>query len=126
MTRSSLSRRALATAAVAIAAGIGSMAGVSYAQDGKAANPASTTSTAQKTPSPPSPADRGIMPAVDQALQQLVANGTINQDQATAVEQDAAAGSIDPKTLVQSGLVNETQMQAIGNSLDQVKQAAGN
>jgi hypothetical protein len=118
-----LNRHTLTTAAVAVAAAIGSVAGVSYAQGGKP-GPPTPTNSAQKTVSAPSPADGGIMPAVHDALQRLVAAGTINQQQGTAVEQDAAAGSIDPRALVQSGLVNEAQMQAIGNSLDQVKEAA--
>jgi hypothetical protein len=111
-----LNRRALTTAAVALAAAIGSAAGVSYAQDG--------TSVPQKTVSTASPTEGGIMPAVHDALQQLVAAGTIDEQQAGAVEQDAAEGSIDPRALVESGLVDESQMQAIGESLDRVKEAA--
>lgn len=124
MTIPYLSRRALATALVAVVAAIGSVAGVSYAQDGKPGNPEPADS-AQKSPPSPSPADGGIMAGVHSALQRLVADGTISQQQATAVEQDAAAGSIDPNALVQGGVVNDAQMQAIGTSLDKVKQAAG-
>jgi hypothetical protein len=116
-------RRGLAMAAVALATAIGSVTGVSYAQDGKPAARVSA-GAAQKNPSATTPADNGIMVGVHRALQRLVAQGTIDQQQADAVEQDAAAGSIDPRALVQSGLVDEAQMEAIGNSLDQVKQAA--
>ncbi|MGB2952656.1 MAG: hypothetical protein WBB74_04595 [Gaiellaceae bacterium] len=125
-----LNRRTLATAVVASVAAVGSIAGVSFAQGngtkGNETKSPAATETAQKSQLPASPADGAILAGVHTALQRLVANGTISQHQADAVQRQAAAGSIDPRTLVQSGLVNDAQMRAIGDSLDQVKQAAGN
>jgi hypothetical protein len=54
-----------------------------------------------------------------------VSQGTINQSQADAVQQQVEAGSVEPKQLVDDGIVTEAQMRAIGNSLDQVKRSFG-
>jgi hypothetical protein len=125
MSTQLLNRRTLATAAIATIAAVGSVAGVSLAQGDGTKSPAVTEST-QKSQLPAGPAEGAILPGVHKALERLVANGTIDQHQADAVQQQAAAGSIDPKALVESGLVSDAQMRAIGDSLDQVKQAAGN
>ena len=51
----------------------------------------------------------------------LAADGTIDQHQADAVQAQADAGSIDPKQLVQSGTVTDSQMHAIAVKIDQLK-----
>ena len=61
------------------------------------------------------------MAAARGALDQLVANGTIDQSQADTIEQDVAAGSVDSQALVADGVVTEAQMQAVSDALDQVK-----
>lgn len=109
-------RRALATVAVVVVAGTASAAAVGFAQGNGAS---STPTTGRQAPS-------GILAGVHNTLEKLVTQGTINQQQADAVQQQANAGSIDPKTLVQRGVVSDAQMRAIGNSIDQVKRAAGN
>jgi len=113
MIRSLLRRRALPTAAAAVFAGAVSVAAVSYAQDGPTQTPA------------PAAAPGGILAGVHRALEDLVSQGTITQTQADAVQQQADAGSIDPKSLVQAGVLTDAQMQVVANSLDQVKEAGG-
>ncbi len=112
------SRRLLAGVTVAAAAGIASAAGVGYAQ-GDGARPAAGTSVASATPVP------GVLAGIHEGLAGLVAEGTIDQAQADAVQQQADAGSIDPKTLVASGVVSDPQMRAIADVIDRVKQAGG-
>jgi hypothetical protein len=57
------------------------------------------------------------------ALQALVTQGTINQSQADAVQRQVQAGSVDPKTLVDSGTLNNDQMRQVADTLDAVKRA---
>lgn len=111
-----LTRRVLASTAVAVAIAAGSVAGTSLAQ-GNGSPPVTSTPTAA------SPG--GILAGVHDALARLVTNGTITQAQADAVQQQANAGSIDPKQLVQSGALTDAQMRVVAAAIDQVKQAAG-
>ena len=112
------SRRLLATIAVAAAAGVASAAGIGLAQDG-GSKPAASTPVATTAPVP------GVLARIHNGLARLVALGTIDQQQADAVQRQADAGSIDPKTLVASGVVSDQQMRAIADVVDQVKQAGG-
>jgi hypothetical protein len=114
MTHRILSRRTLATVAIAAAVSIGSVAGVSLAQGSAPAQAVSTPSAATASPG-------GILAGVHLVLAGLVADGTIDQQQADAVQSQANAGSIDPKQLVQSGTVTDSQMHAIAAKIDQVK-----
>jgi hypothetical protein len=110
-------RRALVTTAIVVATAAGSVAGVSLAQ-GTGGTPAAST--------PALPAQEGgILGSVHIALTRLVAAGTIDQQQADAVQAQANAGSIDPKQLVQSGTLTDAQMRVVGNVLAQVKQGFG-
>lgn len=111
-----LTRRVLASAAIAVGIAAGSVAGTSLAQ-GNGSPPAAST------PAAASPG--GILAGVHDALAHLVATGTITQAQADAVQQQANRGSIDPKQLVQSGALGDTQMHAVADAIDQVKQAGG-
>jgi hypothetical protein len=114
MTHRILSRRTLATAAIAVAVSIGSIAGASLAQGNDPTQAVSTPSAATASPG-------GILTGVHLVLAGLVADGTIDQQQADAVQSQADAGSIDPKQLVQSGTVTDSQMQAIAAKIDQLK-----
>ena len=114
MTRRILSHRTLATAAIAVAVSIGSVTGVSLAQGNDPTPAASTPSAATASPG-------GILAGVHLVLAGLVADDTIDQQQADAVQSQADAGSIDPKQLVQSGTVADTQMRAIAAKIDQLK-----
>jgi hypothetical protein len=111
-----LSRRILASAAIAVAIVAGSVAGTSLAQ-GNGSPPATST--------PATAAPGGILAGVHDALEQLVTGGTITQSQADAVQQQANEGSIDPKQLVQSGALTDAQMRVVAAVIDHVKQAAG-
>jgi hypothetical protein len=116
MYRRILNRRSLVTIAVALAAGTASAAGVGYAQGNGASGGTSTVSSG---------APGGILAGVHSALENLVSQGMISQQQADAVQQEADAGSIDPKTLVQSGVISDAQMRVVASGIDQLKQAAG-
>ena len=110
-------RRILANVAIAIAVGTASAAGVALAGGGGGGSPSGTT-----------PTGSGLVPtpigvAARNALQRLVAAGTINQAQADAVQREVDAGSVDPKTLVDSGAVSDAQMHAIADVLDRVKRS---
>lgn len=110
------SRRLLVTIAVAAVAGVASAAGVGFAQDGGTQPATSTVTTAPAT---------SVLAGIHDGLARLVTQGTIDQSQADAVQRQADAGSIDPKTLVASGVVSDPQMRAVADMIDQVKQAGG-
>ena len=115
-----LNHRALATTAIAVAAGIGAIAGVGLAQGTSTpGTPAAVTRAA----APPQPG--GILAGVRGILSGLVANGTIDQQQADAIQAQADAGSIDPKQLVQNGVLSDTQMRAVADRIDQLKRSYG-
>ena len=116
MRNTILSRRSLATIAVAVAAGTASAAGVGLAQGNGGSAGGSTVPAANPG---------GILAAVHSTLDGLVARGAISRQQADAVQQQADAGSIDPKELVQSGVISDAQMHVVANAIDQVKRAAG-
>jgi hypothetical protein len=110
-------RRILMSVTIAIAVGTASAAGVALAGgDGGSTKPTSTTGGV---------VPGGISEAAHQALERLVANGTIRQAQADAVQAEVDAGSVDPKTLVDDGTVSDAQMHAIADIFDQVKQSYG-
>lgn len=108
-----ISRRALAAVAVTVTAAVGSVAGISVAQG--------TGSPATVTTSTPSGSTVGILARVHGILAGLVTAGTINEHQADAVQAQADAGSIDPKQLVQQGILMEAQMREIANQIDELK-----
>jgi hypothetical protein len=114
MTHRILSRRTLAAVTIAAAVSIGSVAGVSLAQGNDPARSVSTSSAATASPG-------GILAGVHAVLAGLVADDTIDQPEADAVQSQADAGSIDPKQLVQSGTVTDSQMRAIAVKIDQLK-----
>jgi hypothetical protein len=68
-------------------------------------------------------APAGIVQAADAAMQQLVADGTIDQAQARAVDAAVASGSVDPAALVSNGTLSQAQMTAVAHRLDAVKQS---
>jgi hypothetical protein len=110
-----LTRRMLANVALAAAVSAGSVAGVSLAQ-GNGASPAVST------PSVTAPAG-GILAGVHDRLAGLVAAGTIDQTQAAAVQAEANAGSIEPKQLVDGGVLTDAQMHAVADALAALKRS---
>ena len=119
MLRRILNRQTLATTTIAITAAIGSIAGVSLAQGNGGTSPTTTVATQPAPHAQPG----GILAGVHQILASLVANGTINQQQADAIQAQANAGSIDPKQLVQDGVVSDAQMRAVAAQIDQLKRS---
>lgn len=111
-------RRALANVAIAVVVGTATVAGVALAsgESGGPAKPASTTGGTVPV---------GISRAAHSALGGLVSDGTITQTEADAVQAQVDGGSVNPKTLVDSGTVSDSQMHAIANALDQVKRSFG-
>lgn len=57
------------------------------------------------------------------SVARLQRTGLIDAAQASAVDRQIAASSIDPNDLVASGVVDEAQMQAIGSAVDAAKAA---
>ncbi|HVA52824.1 MAG TPA: hypothetical protein VNF05_04860 [Acidimicrobiales bacterium] len=92
---------------------------------------AGVVSFAQGNPAPSAPpptvasAPNALMASVAQLLARLVQNGTITQSAADAVQRQANAGSIDPKSLVQSGVITDAKMRIVADGIDQLKMAAG-
>ena len=120
----------LSVIGTALGALVVAMAGMAFMVVGNAGAAPGTTATASPTATaalkaaPPADtnAAAGFAAAARSALDQLVANGTINQSQADALDQQLATGDID-EALVSSGLVTDAQMQAVGNALGQVKRS---
>ena len=119
MLRRILNRQTLATTTIAITAAVGSVAGVSLAQGNGGTSPTTTVATQPAPHAQPG----GILAGVHQILASLVANGTINQQQADAIQAQANAGSIDPKQLVQNGVLTDAQMRAVAAQIDQLKRS---
>jgi hypothetical protein len=105
-------RTILTIIASAIAAGTLSIAAVSYAGEGGATSPATKSNSAGS-----------FLPGVRGVLRALVAQGRITQAQADAVQRQADTGRIDPKMLVQSGVITDAQMHLVANGIEQVKLA---
>lgn len=114
-------RRVAAHATIAVLVGTAAAAGVAFAGSGggspSAGSGSAPTAGAASAPNP-------VASAARTALEGLVANGTIDQAQADTIEQQVEAGSIDPQALINAGTVNQGQMQAVADALDQVKAAA--
>jgi hypothetical protein len=110
------SRRVLANVAIAIAVATATAAGVALAsgESGGQAKPASTSGGTVLG---------SVSAAAQSALDRLVGAHTITQAQADAVQAQVDAGSVNPKTLVDSGTVSDAQMHAIAGVLDQVKRS---
>lgn len=115
MLRRTLDRRALATLAAVVAGVTGGVAGVSLAAGNTAPQPAPATAPA---------GPGGILAGVHRFLSDLVASGTIDRQQADAVQTEANAGSIDPKSLVPA-VMTDAQMRAVAAGIDQLKRDYG-
>ena len=63
----------------------------------------------------------GLLAETQRALDALVADGTIDQSQADAVQSRVASGSIDTTEVVASGVLDETQMQRVNDVLRTIK-----
>ena len=111
--RKQSARTTLAIIASAVAASTFSLAAVNYAGEGGAAT----------SPTAKSGSAESILPGVRGVLKSLVSQGRITQVQADAVQRQADTGRIDPKVLVQSGVITDAQMHLVANGIEQVKLA---
>jgi hypothetical protein len=112
-------RRLAAVAATAVLVATATVAGVAFAASGgdhPASTKAPTASAAARAPD-------AVVRAARTALQRLVADGTINQTQADAIERHVVAGFVDPAALIADGTVTRTQMLAVAHTLDLVKES---
>ena len=111
----SLSTRRLAVpATIAVLVLSAAAVGVAFASGG--GHKAHAHSTGTRAPD-------AITRAAHTALEQLVANGTINQSQADAIQRQVIAGSVDPAGLIAAGTLSATQMHAVAQALSQVKRS---
>ena len=63
----------------------------------------------------------GLLAETRRALDALVADGTIDQSQADAVQSRVASGSVDTTEVVASGVLDEAQMQRVNDVLRAIK-----
>jgi hypothetical protein len=110
-------RRPAALAVIAVLVASITAVGVAFASGGD--HPAGHKAHASGDRAAPA----AITRAAHTALERLVANGTLNQAQATAIQRQVVAGNVDPTALVAAGTVNQTQMHAVANALGQVKRS---
>src|SRR5579862_4158643 len=112
-------RRLAAHGLIALVVAAGAGAGVAVASGGSG-----TPTDAGTTKSAPPPAN-GVPQQFIDAMQALVANGTIDQSQANVIDAQIRTGSMDSEQFVQSGLVTQSQMDAVNASLRTVKESLG-
>lgn len=114
-------RRLAGHATIAVLVGTASVAGVAFAgsSGGRPVADKASTASASTASAPDS-----IVSGARTALDRLVANSTIDQAQADAIEQQVEAGSVDLSALIGAGTVNQEQMQAVADALEQVKRSA--
>jgi hypothetical protein len=92
---------------------------VALAGNGQSAPP--TPVVAETTA--PAAGQTDVKDAADAAVQALVEDGTISQEQADVLRQQIDAGSIDEQRLVDSGVLTAAQMEAVQIRLTAVKQS---
>jgi hypothetical protein len=99
-------------------------AGIAAAGDGssKADAVSATDKPAVSKPIAPDPGvPPGLLAETRGALGELVADGTIDQGQADAVQSRVASGSVDTTEVVASGVLDEAQMQRVNDVLRTIK-----
>lgn len=121
--RASRPRAAAAIAGLLAVAVLAGGAGIAAAGGGSKADAASVTDKpATDKPHAPDPGvSPGLLAETQRALDALVADGTIDQSQADAVQSRVASGSIDTTEVVASGVLDETQMQRVNDVLRTIK-----
>jgi len=108
--------------------GKGALAGLVLAGSISGAVVASGPAAASTQPSAPAsatPQSGSVLTGAVVAMERLVADGTLTRAQGDAIEQQIRAGSIDPKQLVQDGVVSDAQMRIAAAAIAQVKFASG-
>jgi len=108
--------------------GKGALAGLVLAGSISGAVIASGPAAASTQPTRPAsaaPQSGSVLTGAVAAMERLVADGTLTRAQGDAIEQQIHAGSIDPKQLVQDGVVSDAQMRIAAAAIAQVKFASG-
>ncbi len=82
-------------------------------------------STRPTTPASVTPPSGSVVTGAVAAMERLVADGTLTRAQGNAIEQQIRTGSIDPKQLIQDGVVSDAQMRVAAAAIAQVKFANG-
>ena len=122
--RTSRRRAAAAIAGLLAVAVLAGGAGIAAAGDGssKADAVSATDKPAVSKPIAPDPGvPPGLLAETRGALGELVADGTIDQGQADAVQSRVASGSVDTTEVVASGVLDEAQMQRVNDVLRTIK-----
>ena len=122
--RTSRRRAAAAIAGLLAVAVLAGGAGIAAAGDGssKADAVSATDKPAVNKPIAPDPGvPPGLLAETRGALGELVADGTIDQGQADAVQSRVASGSVDTTEVVASGVLDEAQMQRVNDVLRMIK-----
>jgi len=122
--RTSRRRAAAAIAGLLAVAVLAGGAGIAAAGDGssKADAASATDKPAVNQPIAPDPGvPPGLLAETRGALGELVADGTIDQGQADAVQSRVASGSVDTTEVVASGVLDEAQMQRVNDVLRTIK-----
>lgn len=114
----------LAVTALAGGAGIASAGNGSPKGDAAAAKAAASGEHKQGV-GPPTTGDPGVpqdlLAATRRGLDALVADGTIDQSQADAVQSRVASGTVDTSEVISSGVLNEAQMARVNDVLRAIK-----
>jgi len=122
--RTSRRRAAAAIAGLLAVAVLAGGAGIAAAGDGgsKADAVSATDRPAVSKPIAPDPGvPPGLLAETRGALGELVADGTIDQGQADAVQSRVASGSVDTTEVVASGVLDEARMQRVNDVLRTIK-----
>jgi competence protein ComGC len=91
-----------------------------HSRHGKIASPGGKTGSSTANTQA---ADARVQAAATAAVQGLVSDGTINQHQASVIDGQIDAGTVDDQQLVASGVITASQMSAVDNALIQVKRS---
>jgi competence protein ComGC len=91
-----------------------------HSRHGKIASPGGKTGSSTANTQA---ADARVQAATTAAVQGLVNDGTINQHQASVIDGQINAGTVDDQQLVSSGILTASQMSAVDNALIQVKRS---
>ena len=121
-------RAAVAIAGLLAVAVLAGGAGIAAAGSGgpKGADPNAAAALAKpaagaraNAPDPGVPS--GLLAETRQALDGLVSDGAIDQDQADAIQSRVASGSIDTQEVIASGVLDAAQMERVNEVLRRIK-----
>ena|SRR5579872_723566 len=86
----------------------------------------SAANASSKSPAPAAaPPSGSVRAGALAAIEGLVSDGTLTRAQGDAIEAQIRAGSIDPKQLVDAGVLTDAKMRIAATAIDQVKRNNG-